>query len=296
MRFVGLLLIVVVAACATGPDAPQTTTPQPAAPAPPPEAQPAPQLPPPLPPLGDLVPDGTTVQITEVSPDDAYYSDRDQLVGQICRVDGDLHRSDDPTYYAGGATCANGNAYYFYKVRAIASDGTVPAAVASGSSTVTTSWGDAIPMGTKVVIAELSPDDAFHQYAYKIIGLSCDVVDEPMQRQEGEFFSGNVDCSDGEDYMFYKVRVVPPGAPTTASVGSAPPPAGGLKKGSRFKITAVSPDDAYYDDAATIVGNTCTASDDMSSNKVGFYAGQVTCDNGKSYYFYQVAISDLVTP
>lgn len=64
-----------------------------------------------------VIEDGRKVKVTEISPDDAFFSDRMRVLGKTCTVTGDLHEQDPGGgWYGGGLTCKR-DYFYFYKIR-----------------------------------------------------------------------------------------------------------------------------------------------------------------------------------
>ena len=66
---------------------------------------------------GMIIEDGHKVKVTEVSPDDAFFSDRMRVLGKTCTVTGDLHEQEPGGgWFGGGLTCKR-DYFYFYKIR-----------------------------------------------------------------------------------------------------------------------------------------------------------------------------------
>lgn len=82
----------------------------------------------------------------------------------------------------------------------------------------------------------------------------------------------------------------PPPAPAVSDV------VGDLPEGTTFTIVALSPEDAYFDDAARIVNLSCTATSPVDEASPGMYSGSVKCSDNNDYYFYKVAIASIVRP
>ena len=66
-----------------------------------------------------------------------------------------------------------------------------------------------------------------------------------------------------------------------------------IRAGRRFKIADIATDDAYYADRATMIGKICTAGEQSTFRDPEWHGGQVSCDDGSSYYFYKAAYAPL---
>jgi hypothetical protein len=137
-------------------------------------------------------------------------------------------------------------------------------------------------------VMELAPDDAYYSSKADYIGLVC-TASEAFQDNGERFYGGPAMCNNGEDAYFFRVRVAAAGSTVTADPTSYGP----LARGTAFTITGIDATDAYHDDAAKIVGLSCTASDEMHerSEAPGWYGGPADCSDGQNYYFYSASIS-----
>ena len=61
------------------------------------------------------VPGGTRVKVTDLSPEDAYYSDKAKIVGQHC-VTKEASNHNGGGWHGGPVLCGTDD-YYFYKVQ-----------------------------------------------------------------------------------------------------------------------------------------------------------------------------------
>ena len=62
--------------------------------------------------------------------------------------------------------------------------------------------------------------------------------------------------------------------------------------GARGRITSVGAEDAYLADASRLVGLSCVVGDaSLEARDGGSWGGQVRCDDGADYYFYQVNLT-----
>ncbi len=219
--------------------------------------------------LGPIA-NGTAVTILDISPEDAYYPDMASIVGKSCTATADLSWSD-ANYYSGPVSCTDGSSYYFYQ-----------AAFEVGASS------GIISSGTAFTIADVSPEDAYYADRASIIGKSC-YADGDLYVSEGSWYTGQVQCTDNTSYYFYQVATSVSGGAASASVAGTG--ALTIAQGTDFKITGLSPEDAYYSDMSTIVGKSCHAAAEMTLSDGRWYSGSVACTDGSTYYFYQVATS-----
>lgn len=144
---------------------------------------------------------GEPVTILAVHPEDAFYNDRDAIVGKTC------YPTDAMTLYDGGwhggpLACWDGATYYFYKAAMGADPSHVPVDPAMLGGGV-----DVIQHGTRVKILDVSPEDAFYDDRKKLVGKSCQ-VDGDLHQQDmaGIWYGGGVLCKK-DSYYFYKVSV-----------------------------------------------------------------------------------------
>ncbi len=233
--------------------------------------------------LGDKVAEGTTVTVVDLHSDDAFYGDRATLIGQVCSVEGDLHRNDGK-WYGGGLTCPDGYKY-FYKV-AVASGGAaykpapVAAAPASGS----------LPSGTRVTITDLSSEDAYYGDRSEIIGKSCTTSDATSDNGGG-WQGGPVTCDDGSSYYFYKAALSTGGgyAAAPAATGTGQDLGEKVKDGVKLRIVDLGSDDLYFDTRDAFIGKSCTVTGDLHRNDGLYYGGGLTCE-GDYWYFAAVQV------
>lgn len=170
-------------------------------------------------------------------------------------------------------------------------------------------WGDLIADGTGVKIVEVGKDDAYVEDSATIVGLICK-VDIDLHASGQGYFAGSTRCADGSSYYFYQVRVEPAEAPPETALPPASPPMQDLPppaltgishgqtvaEGATFVIVALSTEDAFYEDSATLVNQSCTATSPLTETGSGLYGGNAKCSDGEDYTFYQVSIDKVVTP
>ncbi len=219
--------------------------------------------------------------VRELAPDDAYFPSASTLVGQTCTVSGDLHRQDGQ-WYGGAANCGpEANDYYFYKVAFDLVGGATTGGYTSANAP------EAITQGTAVTIRDVASDDGNASTAASLIGLSCTVGASGLTRTTGAYYGGDVNCSDGNYYYFYKMAF------DLASAGLT-------SAGSVISVMDIAPDDAYYADRGSIIGQSCTVVSGLTPTDGGgdWYGGDVNCSNGSYYYFFKMkyALGGAATP
>ena len=64
---------------------------------------------------GPRVPQGLRVRIVDVHPTDAYFPEKDDLIGSVCRATDPLRRQE-PGWFSGEVLCDGGRRRYFLKV------------------------------------------------------------------------------------------------------------------------------------------------------------------------------------
>ena len=125
-------------------------------------------------------------------------------------------------------------------------------------------------------------------------------------------FSGATLASQLGKSIKFDVPVAPAGA--VASAVPAPvivasptvAPEAALRRaaaaGEAVRILAISPEDAFYNDAASIIGRNCYPTEAMRYHEDGWQGGPISCWDGQGYYFYKAALgadpshSDLKLP
>lgn len=160
---------------------------------------------------------GEAVRIVALSPEDAYFSDRAEIVGVTCYPTDDMSYNEDG-WHGGPMTCWDGRTFYFYKV-GLATDPThgnmdiQPQVETGGGLGALLGGGDdrtsdpgVLDEGTKVVIKDVSPDDAFFSDRMSLIGKSCKVTGDLHPQNDADWYGGGLTCKKNY-YYFYKVRV-----------------------------------------------------------------------------------------
>lgn len=222
------------------------------------------------------VPAGTTFLVRDLHADDAYVSSKSTIVGLSCIAGSDLSQTDGP-WWGGSATC-NGNPFYFYKVAFDVTGAAAPAAFGSATAP------DTLYPPTKVTLRDIADDDLYAPQRSTLVGQTCTVTAE-LHRNDGAWYGGDVTCPDaGGYYYFYKVAFDVSGE-ANATQSTAP-----LTAGSSLVVQDIAPDDAYYPERASIIGQSCTVASSLTptGEGSGWYGGDVNCTNGSYYYFYKM--------
>jgi hypothetical protein len=143
------------------------------------------------------VPKGSVVKIVDVHSEDAYYSDRSNIIGKTCTL-GDDSSFKDGEWHGGSVECGT-DSYYFNK----AAYEVISAAAAAPPPVVTGARATAeVPSGTTVLIVDIHSEDAYYSDRSNIIGKTC-TLSENSSFKDGEWHGGPVMCG-SDSYYFYK--------------------------------------------------------------------------------------------
>lgn len=284
---------------------------------------------------GESIPKDTRFVVLEVPSEDAYHSSKDEIEGKTGTTTREMTLENG--YTSGSVTLDNGKSYYFYKVKLGKSSSKAPAkstlsaepkvAVTTPAKTPKFITGT-IKKGTKVYVADISPDDSYYSDRYDYVGKRGKVdTASDLQMKEDGYYAGDFIYDDGSTAYFYKAKfskepvdklVRPANEPSKSNSSDdddwgyffdelAPKSDSsssedtkewtdakndeGIKSGDRVEITAVSSQDSYYDDKVDYIGQKGEAGDDLEydSDEDG-YGGTIKLDNGSSPYFYLVKI------
>ncbi len=237
------------------------------------------------------IPAGTTVRLDALSPEDAYYSSSDEMVGLTCTVTTDTNHNGEG-WHGGPASCGGGD-YYFYKAALIPMAGAA-ATPPKAAPRATTSTGGALtydlPADVEVRITEISPEDAYYP-GKEMIGLIC-TTGQGMSHNGGGFHGGPMVCDDGGAYYFYKAALVAADSSvaTGTASGSAQDLGDKVANGTGVTIVDIHADDAYVGSKGSYIGLNCTVSGDLHRNDGLWYGGGMDCPGG-SMYFYKVQVA-----
>jgi hypothetical protein len=162
---------------------------------------------------------------------------------------------------------------------------------------------DSVPAGSVVRVGAVGKEDAFFKQRKGIVGLVCGVEDPGLDLQSAKgkkvWYGGSMTCGDAGNYYFYQVAVEVGDFGSdfesltgrTLEASRLPTEETPWPVGTRVRVREVSVDDSYFKDRAGIIGQTCTVADNaLSSAGESWFSGQVKCDNGIDYYFYQVSV------
>jgi hypothetical protein len=152
--------------------------------------------------------------------------------------------------------------------------------------------------GTRVKVLAIHSEDAYHSDAVRIIGTQGKVSGD-LHSNGGCWMGGGLTADDGTYYYFYKAAVEVISYEAVPVTGAACPPGANtaaLTAGTRVKIVALHPDDAYHSDSARIIGTVGAVADDLHSNDGCWMGGGFNADDGNYYYFYKAAVTVLGSP
>jgi hypothetical protein len=244
------------------------------------------------------IPAGKAVVIVDISEEDAYFDQKDALVGKTGKVSEGLKTSSAGKGWYGGEVVMDGGlgSKYFYAV-ALSTDG-IPAQIATAPKTLTDrATAPSIPKGTSVVVVDISPEDSYYRSKDMLIGKSGIISEGLTTSGEGRgWYSGEVTMGDGLGSKYFYAVAVSDGnkSANTALVKNIErETAATIPEGSTVMILAVSPEDAYYDDRETIEGKIGKALETLTLSDMGdgWYGGEVILDGeSDSFYFYAVSV------
>lgn len=267
---------------------------------------------------GTKIPAGTRFKVLEVPTDDAYYSSKDEIEGQTGTTDAAL--TLDNGYVSGSIKLDNGKSYYFYKVKLGKVSGSAPAPKTKTTTTSTSSSASAtqfitgtIKKGTRVYVADISPEDSYYSNRYDYVGKRGTVRSADMTMKEDGYYSGDFVYDDSSSAYFYKAKfsktpvtklTKPADDVSTSSYSSKSVKDDGawddakndddIQEGDKVEITAISTEDSYYDNRDEYVGKRGTAGDDISyDSETDGYGGTVKLDGGSSPYFFLVKLKKI---
>ncbi len=229
---------------------------------------------------------GTRVRVLTVSKDDAYFGTKSAIEGKVGRTDGAWSTTGSGCWYAGQFYGDDGSSFYFYQAALEVLGSGAPAAAASCPPGAATSG---FAEGARVRVVGIHPDDAYHPTAASIIG-AVGKVSGDLHSNDGCWMGGGFTADDGTYYYFYKAAVVGLGAGGTPTVTGERFMGPNVTRGRKFRIVALHPDDAFYDDRASIIGKSCSATDAMAAQEKGWYSGPARCTDGSEYYFFKVGV------
>ena len=153
--------------------------------------------------------EGDKVEVTAVSPDDSYYSDKDDYVGKKGIAGNDLTYDANENGYGGTVKLDGGDSPYFFLVK-LKKLGSKTNSTSSSKASTTTSkninYGESIAKGTKVKVVDVDADDSFYSNKSTYIGKSGKVA-EGLTHQGNGLYSGKIIFTDGTDAYFFKVSL-----------------------------------------------------------------------------------------
>lgn len=257
------------------------------------------------------VPAGTTVRISKLSRQDAFFSSRKSIVGLVCGVDDPGLHWQGQKWYGGTLDCGGGDSYYFYKVAVEQGDFGDYAAITGhafgeGSEDTYAATDSPWPAYSRVRIAAISPEDAHVNDAATIVGQACTVADAGLEVTGEGWFSGQLKCDNDTSWYFYQVGVTaldaaaPTGSTSVTPTFPALTPtvlgaaAAAFPAGKMVKVVDIAPADALHATKTEVIGRMCSVVESpLHPTGDGWYAGRLFCDDGKSY---QVFMAKVTTP
>ena len=280
---------------------------------------------------GSTIPSGTRFVVLEVPESDAYYSDKKEIEKQTGTTTSSLSVDEDG-YVGGSIDLDNGKNYYFYKVKLGKSTSVAPAKTTKTTEEKNKKEPvfitGTIKSGTTVYVAEISSEDSYYDDRFEKVGQKGKIGKNDLSMKEDGWYSGDFTYDDGSTAYFYKVKfskepvekLVNTGATgnsksseddmdwsydKTSNASTTADPEGerswkiakndiDIKEGDKVEITALSPEDSYYEDKDEYIGKQGIAGDDLEydADNDG-YGGSVKLDDEDKPYFYLVKLKKL---
>ena len=236
-----------------------------------------------VPPLPSIAP-GTAVTIGALGPDDRLYEQASALIGKTCVV-ADKPLTSSGVYFTGAVDC-DGVRFVFSEVAlAGARLFDAPATVSSPPTSA-----DPVAVGTRVVLTDVGPLDAYAADKDSYVGKACSIVGSAVKPIEG-WYDGQVQCEDGSTVYFRQFRFDLDDEPQSDDEDYGDDAGPSLPSGARVTIDDVGPEDGNYADKDVLVGLACTVADsELPSGLDGYFHGLLVCSDHDSHYFDQVVV------
>ncbi|MBK9329336.1 MAG: hypothetical protein IPM95_08495 [Sphingobacteriales bacterium] len=268
------------------------------------------------------IPSGTKFKISEISTEDSYYRDRNEIVGKTGTTNSSL-TVDGEGYTSGSLSTDDGKSYYFYKVKLGKPDAKVSAAPTTAAKTTSPAVSASsmkpvkfitgtIKKGTAVYVAEISPDDSYYSDRFDLVGKKGKVDKNDMTVKEDGYYSGDFKYDDGSTGYFYKAKfskepVAKLEKPAESKSDAPVDSKSGydytewdnavndpdIQDGDKVEIVAVSPEDSYYDDKDDYIGQQGYVSNLEIDDLEDGYGGDIELENGSKPYFYLVKLKKI---
>lgn len=166
---------------------------------------------------------GTRVRIVALSEGDGYFGQRDEIVGLTCTLGSDTDAESDGWFSGQVNACSNGDSYYFYEAAyVLAAEAPAPVPARSNTARLT----GPVSSGTRVRVADISPEDSYYEDRADIIGVTCTLKGDARSDGDGWFSGAAEPCSNGRTYYFfeaaYEAAPSPKAPPVQKSPGATP--------------------------------------------------------------------------
>lgn len=266
---------------------------------------------------------GTPVYVADISPDDSYYSNKENHIGKRGTPSSDFTMKSDG-YYSGSFAYDDGTTAFFYKAKFSkeAPSGVKNTSTASATKPTTSISTSAskqsssvvyitgiIKQGTPVYVADISSEDSYYSDRKDHIGKKGKPNKGDLSMGSDGYYSGDFKYDDGSTAYFYKAKFSknPVSVVSTSSTSTTTSDDWyaewdnadydeDIKPGDRVKITAISPDDSLHDNKKLYIGKTGKVGDDIEFYDdypdVG-YGGTVILNGGQKVNFYYVKLVKL---
>jgi hypothetical protein len=228
--------------------------------------------------MGASIALGKRVRVLEVSPTDTHYAERSKILGLTCTVNSyDLY-SYGTGLYSGSVSCDDGSSWYFsyWALEVVTSK--IPAKAATSPE---------ITVGTRVRIKSIGTSDPYYYDRSYLTGK--DGLADTTLTRTGSYYAGSVRMF-GSPYPFTQVELDIYESTTNGSLSMG---ANIIPSGTMVQIEALGPFDKSYSSRNALEGQLGVVGPSDSLRRIedtGFYSGSISI-NGKSQYYYQVAVS-----
>lgn len=279
----------------------------------------------------DKIVKGTKLTILEIGSDDSYYSERATFVGSTATALADLTKKANG-FYSGTLETDKGRTCFFMAVKLAVTEmpktqsspikfitGTIKKGTSvyvadiSSDDSYYSSRAEKVGKKGKIGSSDLSMkedgwyagnftyDDGTTAYFYKVKFSNEPVAKLNSTSQESKEsdtdpfgFGDLLGWSDDFSFASEKSSKTTSGErENTTGWGNAYNDKN-IKEGEKVEITAISPDDSYYEDREDYIGKKGTAGDDLDfQDDEDAYGGTVKLDGGDSPYFYLVKLKKI---
>jgi len=257
------------------------------------------------------IPKGTRVIIADINTEDSYFSTKEDYLGKggVVKEEKLTTSGIGEGWYSGSIDLDNSeDSPYFYAVALeIETKGSSSIKNEPIKSSGEKATAASIPVGTKVVITELSTEDSYYSDKEDYLGKSGVVSGSSLSTSaEGEgWYSGKIDLDDSENSPYFyavalNLKTRGPSTVKSAPVKSneAAATVASIPKGTHVLILDINSEDSYASSKSEHIGKEGIVGDNgltISSVGKGWYSGGIKLPNTSlgTPYYYAVAVKIL---